>query len=130
MSDHSIVHIEIPASDPTATGKFYAEAFGWQTDADQMYNYTQFRAQSGPGGGFPKVTDGTAAETMQYKPGEVLIYIGTEDIDGTLARIEALGGKTVLPRTEIPHVGWYAVFTDPTGNRVALYTAQSQGQPS
>ncbi len=30
-----------------------------------------------------------------------------------------------MPRTEIPHVGSYAVFTDPTGNRVGLFTGGS-----
>jgi predicted enzyme related to lactoylglutathione lyase len=28
-----------------------------------------------------------------------------------------------MPKTEIPHVGWWGVFSDPTGNRIALYTS-------
>jgi predicted enzyme related to lactoylglutathione lyase len=56
----------------------------------------------------------------------VLLYISTDDIDATLAKIEAHGGKTVVPKTEIPQVGWFGIFTDPTGNRVALFTATSQ----
>jgi predicted enzyme related to lactoylglutathione lyase len=31
----------------------------------------------------------------------------------------------VVPKTEIPGIGWFGVFTDPTGNKVGLYTAQS-----
>jgi len=57
----------------------------------------------------------------------LLVYLATDDIDATLATVEAHGGKTVLPKTEIPHVGWWAVFTDPTGNHLALYTSVRQG---
>ena len=55
--------------------------------------------------------------------GDVTVYIDTEDIDVTLKQIEKAGGKTLLPKTEIPGIGWFAQFADPTGNRMALYTA-------
>jgi len=56
----------------------------------------------------------------------LLLYIGTDDIDASLAKVEAHGGKTVLPKTEIPGIGWFAIFTDQTGNRLALFTARDQ----
>lgn len=28
-----------------------------------------------------------------------------------------------MPKTEIPHVGWWGIFADPTGYRIALYTS-------
>lgn len=63
---------------------------------------------------------------LGYKAGEVLIYIGTDDIDASLAKITSLGGKTILPKTEIPQVGWWAVFADPTGNKIGLFTDMHQ----
>jgi predicted enzyme related to lactoylglutathione lyase len=33
----------------------------------------------------------------------------------------------VVPKTEIPQVGWFGVFKDPTGNKVALFTGAQQG---
>lgn len=122
MANHPIVHIEIPATDIETTSKFYGDVFGWQIQTDPMYNYSMFHAEGGPAGGFVKVGEPHDQGTMHYKPGEVLVYISTDDIDATLAQIEAHGGKTVVPKTEIPHVGWFGVFTDPTGNRVALFT--------
>ena len=120
MSSHPIVHIEIPAAKAGDAGKFYGEVFGWKIEADQMYNYVQFAAEGGPGGGFVELA---GEAPIQYNPDSLLVYIGTDDIDASLAAVEAHGGKTVLPKTEIPHVGWWAVFTDPSGNRVALYTS-------
>jgi uncharacterized protein len=121
MSNHSIVHVEIPASDPAAASKFYANLFGWKIQVDPSFDYHMFQAEPGPGGGLVKIGD-----QMGYKPGEVLIYVSTDDINATLAEVEALGGKTLQPKTEIPQVGWFAVFADPSGNRIALFTSASQ----
>jgi predicted enzyme related to lactoylglutathione lyase len=123
VSGHPIVHIEIPATNSSTAGKFYGEVFGWKIEADQMYNYVQFQSEGGPGGGFVELA---GEAPIQYKPDSLLVYIGTDDIDASLAAVEAHGGKTVLPKTEIPYVGWWAVFTDPSGNRVALYTSSHQ----
>ncbi len=121
MSNHPIVHIEIPAKDTGAAGKFYGDLFGWKIESDTMYNYVQFQAEGGPGGGFVEV--GRSGMPVEYKTDSLLVYVSTDDIDATLAKVESLGGKTLMPKTEIPHVGWWGVFSDPTGNRVALYTS-------
>lgn len=121
MPGHPIVHIEIPATNSSAAGKFYGEVFGWNIQADEMYNYVQFQSEGGPGGGF--VTVGSQEAPIEYRPDSLLVYLATDDIDATLKTVEAHGGKTVLAKTEIPHVGWWAVFTDPSGNRLGLFTA-------
>jgi len=123
MSNHPIVHIEIPAKKAGEAGKFYGDLFGWKIEADPTYNYVQFQAEGGPGGGFVEV-GGSAP--IPYKADSLLVYVGTDDIDATLAKVEALGGKTVLPKTEIPQMGWWAVFADPTGNRVGLFSGMGQ----
>jgi predicted enzyme related to lactoylglutathione lyase len=127
VSNHPIVHIEFPANNPEAAGKFYADAFGWNVTSDDMYHYVQFRAEGGPGGGFVSTSEeGTDSGMVHYKPDSVLLYIGTDDIDASLEKVNSLGGKTLLPKTEIPHVGWFAIFSDPTGNRVALFKGMGQ----
>lgn len=116
MSQHPIVHVEIPAENRAATAQFYSQLFGWKIDNSMdEYNYTMFDAEGGPGGGFPNLTDG-------YEAGHVLIFVGTDDIDESLAKAESLGGKVATPRTEIPGIGWFGVFEDPTGNSIGLYT--------
>lgn len=113
---HPIVHVEIPAADPKAAAGFYSDLFGWKTEVDPNFDYWQFQAAGGPGGGFVKLDDTT-------KPGDVVIYIGTDNIESTLAKVESLGGKTVVPKTEIPKMGWFAILSDPTGNRIGLFTS-------
>ena len=120
MPDHPIVHIELSASDLTAAAKFFSDLFGWKTEHLPEMNYVSYEAPPGPGGGLSPV-DG-----KMYNPGDVIPYVGTDDIEATLAKAEALGGSVVLPKTEIPGFGWYGLFLDPTGNRNGLYTAKAE----
>ena len=112
-----IVHMEIPAADREAAAHFYNELFGWEFEhMGPPMNYTTF-ATGNIGGGFPDLGE-------MYEPGDVLVYLYSDDIDADLRRIESRGGQTVMPSTEISGFGWFAVFSDPTGNRLALYTAR------
>jgi predicted enzyme related to lactoylglutathione lyase len=122
MSSHPIVHVEIAATDPKAASAFYSEIFGWKAHVDPTFDYHMFEAEGGPGGAHVKV--GPDANGGGYKPGEVLLYIGSDDIEGDLRKIEAHGGKTVVPKTEIPNTGWFGIFTDPSGTKLALFTSQ------
>ena len=116
---HPIVHVEFSSRDRAESANFYSVVFGWKTvDLPEM-NYTIYEAEGGPGGGFNLVTD-------QKPAGTVAVYISTDDIDTTLADVEANGGKTLIPKSEIPQTGWFAFFSDPTGNVVGLYTAMQQ----
>ncbi|MGD2157275.1 MAG: VOC family protein [Anaerolineales bacterium] len=115
MAKHPIAHIEFSARDREEAGKFYSEVFGWKVQQMPEMNYATFEAEGGPGGGFNPVTE-------DYPAGTIFVYIQTDDIEATLKEIEAAGGKTIIPKTVIPSVGWYAFFSDPTGNKVALYT--------
>lgn len=116
MSKHPIVHIEFSARDLAESANFYSEAFGWKTQSMPEFDYVTFQAAGGPGGGFTRVGE-------QVRPGAVFVYIQTDDIEASLAKIADLGGKVVQPKTEIPGVGWFAYFQDPGGNVVALFTA-------
>src|SRR5690242_15180669 len=105
---HPIVHVEIPAGDLTAASQFYADVFDWQIDTSAP-SYPQFQAEGGPGGGFITTTDAGGQAPIPYNTGQLLVYLGTGDIDATLASVEAHGGKTILPRSEIPGHGYWAV---------------------
>lgn len=115
MSKHHVVHIEFSAEDRETAGKFYRDLFGWDVVQMPEMNYATFETGENVGGGFNPVSDTNPA-------GTVIVYIGTDDIEASLAKAESLGGKIVLPKSEIPETGWFGFFTDPTGNVVGLYT--------
>lgn len=115
MSKHPIVHIEFSADTPETAAKFYVELFGWKTESMPEMNYVTFEAKGGPGGGFNPLSE-------QVQAGDVLVYVATDDVQTSLAKAESLGGKTLVPKTEIPQIGWFGIFADPTGNKVGLFT--------
>jgi uncharacterized protein len=113
MSNHHIVHIELSALDREASGKFYAGLFGWQVEQMPEMEYATFSTGEGLGGGFNPVREGFPAGTITF-------YVETDDVDATLAQAEALGGKILSTSMEIPGVGWFGMFADPSGNMVGL----------
>jgi predicted enzyme related to lactoylglutathione lyase len=50
-----------------------------------------------------------------------VITIQVGSIDESLKKVEAEGGSTVQPRTEIPNMGAFAYFKDPEGNTLGLW---------
>lgn len=118
MSKRPIVHIEIPAGDSARAAAFYGDLFGWDIQRDETMDYTLFDAGS-VAGGFTPVSD-------DVKPGDILLYIESEDIEADLKRIDDKGGKVLMPKQEIPNMGWFVFFADPAGNRMGLY--QSMGE--
>lgn len=117
---HPIVHIELSAQDRHEAARFYRDVFGWESQDFPEMNYTTFSTGEGVGGGFSPCQENMPA-------GTVTIYVHTDDIEETLAKVEALGGQTVSPGFEVPGVGWIAMFRDPTGNMLALLKPATQG---
>jgi hypothetical protein len=51
--------------------------------------------------------------------GRPVVHFEVDDIATRLAKVESLGGETVIPKNAIP-TGHFAWFTDPDGNMVGL----------
>ena len=119
MSKHPVVHIEFSAENLESAGKFYTDLFDWKVTQMPEMDYAMFESQEDFGGGLNPVQENNPA-------GTVMVYVGTEDIEATLAKAESLGAMTVVPKSEIPDMGWFAMFRDPTGNVIGLYKALNQ----
>ena len=68
---------------------------------------------------------GCIIEGQGYEPSAkgALVYLnGGEDLSVALSKVEAAGGKIVLPKTAIGPNGFMAHFTDTEGNKVALHS--------
>ena len=53
-----------------------------------------------------------------------LIYLnGNPDVQVVMDKVEAAGGKVMVPKTQIsPEYGYMAVFVDTEGNRIGLHS--------
>jgi hypothetical protein len=48
-------------------------------------------------------------------------YIEHSDVDKAATMAKELGGQMFVPPTDIPNVGRFSVFADPTGAHFAIY---------
>src|SRR6202142_1208789 len=96
MKNRTIGHIEIPAKGRADLAKFYADMFGWtiQPVAEKGAKESVWQAGN-MRGGFPDVN-------KDNQPGDVIIYIDSDDIEAVLKKIDFTGGKKLLDKTEIP----------------------------
>jgi hypothetical protein len=122
MMDHTIVHFEIPADDVEKLRKFYAELFGWKIErwpgpseywaiATVPTEEKGMPIRPGVNGGIMK------RQNPQHKP---INYILVESVDEYSKKIEALGGKVVVSKTQVPGICWWALAVDPEGNQFAI----------
>jgi predicted enzyme related to lactoylglutathione lyase len=108
-----VVHWELGTSDGGKLAGFYKEIFGWHTEeypSDQG-PYQMFDAHEERG------INGGIAQSNQH-PG-VTFYVEVDDINAFLPKIEERGGKTLMPRTEMPMITM-AMFADPDGHVLGL----------
>ncbi len=119
MTKRGIAHIEIPAANRKASAEFYEKMFGWTIHHHEDLKYSTFESGN-VGGGFTEIGDPFP------QPGNVVVYVYSDDIEADLKKIESLGGKLMMPKTEIPGTGWFAMFSDPAGNTMALFTETSK----
>ena len=111
MAD-KVVWFEITGKDGGKLQSFYGELFGWKVDASNPMNYGMVEAeQSGIGGGIGKADNGD---------GHVTFYMGVDDPQSYLDKAEKLGGKTVVPVTEIPNMVTFALIADPEGHVIGV----------
>ena len=109
---HPVTHFEIIGKDSNKLREFYSNAFDWKlTDAPQNYAMVDTQANGhGIGGGIGPSRDGRSQLTF---------YIESDDLKSTLAKVEKLGGRTVVPPMQAGPVE-IALFADPEGNVVGL----------
>ena len=110
----AIVHVEIHVKEPKKAEKFYGTLFGWKFQRVPGIDYSLFEAPSGPGGGIGGLQPGN------WQPG-VINYISVNSVDEYVEKVKKAGGKIISPKAEVMGQGWFAVFEDPTGTRMALW---------
>jgi predicted enzyme related to lactoylglutathione lyase len=121
--DHTIVHFEIPANDVEKLKKFYSDLFGWKIE--KMPGGMEYWGvetvpvddkgmpmRPGVNGGMMK------RERPEHKP---VNYISVESVDEYSKKVVQLGGQIVVPKMEIPGMGWWALASDPDGNQIGLF---------
>lgn len=116
-----IEFVEIPSVDFRRAVNFYEVVFGVKLticdscETEKMAFFSDFSIK-------PNIAISWASDFHPSKDG-VLIHLPVEDIEVTLALINANGGIILRPKTKIEAdgMGYFAQFSDSEGNTLGLY---------
>ncbi|MHB8466172.1 MAG: VOC family protein [Acidimicrobiales bacterium] len=103
---------ELVTTDVPAATAFYAAVFGWgsETHGEPPMAYTEFKLGGRSIAGMMQKPPMMPAEV----PPHWGVYFAVDDTDAAVAKVNALGGATVMPPMDI-EPGRFAVVSDPAG---------------
>ena len=109
-----INYVEFPAKDLDKAKSFFSAVFNWSF-TDYGDEYTAFENE-GLDGGFFK-----SDQTVSTKNGSALVVFFSDELEKTLAKIEAAGGKVIQDVFDFPG-GRRFHFSDLNGNEFAVWS--------
>jgi len=119
---NSLNWFEIPALDIERSKKFYETIFEIKMESYSMEGVTMAMFPGTPESG---KASGAIAKSDQHTPSMTgtLIYLNANpDMANVLAKVEAAGGKILLPKTNIGENGFMAFVMDTEGNNVGIHS--------
>ena len=109
-----IIHFEITAEAPEAVTRFYADAFGWHSEASPFlpgYHVVDTGEGSGISG---------AVMSREYRQQPAILWLEVDDVHASVAAVEAAGGRHEGEVSEIPGQGLVTYVSDPGGTLLGL----------
>ncbi len=122
MPQHEIVttdHVEYASKDPAATRKFLEKVLGFRfevTEAMGGYGMRNDKVPRGSGTGVRAIAESEIPTTIAYHT--------VMNIEESLKAAQKAGARVVVPKTEIPEMGWSAVVHAPGDVPVGLFQAK------
>ena len=105
---NALSHFEVMTNDPKKCKAFYGAVFDWTFDDDSMPGYSLINTGAEPSGGVMARPADAPAPALH-------VYFQVENISNTLRKATNAGGSVIVPSTDIPNVGTFAMIADPEG---------------
>jgi predicted enzyme related to lactoylglutathione lyase len=119
IKTNNVAHFAIHADDLERAQEFYAKVFGWQYEGFGGGPMTDFCKVTTMDGNDMAPIGAMQSRKFNAAPEKVIGYecsVAVNDVDITAQKVEAAGGKILMPKTAIPGVGWLIKFLDTEGN--------------
>ena len=118
-----IIHFELPSTDLAASRGFYETVFGWKFM--KWEGPTEYWLVTTGEPGTPGIDGGLGGAANEFNA--TVNTVDVVDLDETIKQVEAHGGKVIVPKDEIPGMGWLAYVKEPGGAVIGLF--QGNGEP-
>lgn len=122
---NAVCWVELAARDIVAAESFYAGLLGWEMHdhtASPAAGYRIYANGDGQLGGLLRMT-----EEWGEMPAHWSLYMQVADVDASVARAQALGGRLCFPAFDAPGVGRIARVDGPDGAGLYFITFAAQG---
>ncbi len=109
---------ELYTRDPEKASAFYSALFGWRPkpwEGPMPYTVFNFAHEDRMAAGMLSMSD-----EMKGMPPHWLPYFQVDDTDASAARAREMGASVMVPPTDIPNVGRFAMMADPQGAAFAI----------
>jgi|SRR5581483_4295580 len=121
---NSVVHFEVTAKDTDRAKKFYGGVFDWkfQEMGGEYGNYIVCQTTETDEQRMPKRKGAINGGMMKVDPTakHTILTIAVDNMEESLEKVKANGGKVISEIMDIPNVGRYARIEDSEGNVVSL----------
>jgi uncharacterized protein len=114
----AVTWFEVGTPDPEGARRFYGELFGWTFDLQGPYSIIR----TGTDHPLPGGIQDTRVTPAGTPPTYAVPCVQVDDVAATCAKVEALGGKVLVPATTVPTGLVYAHVVDPTGGHIGVWT--------
>jgi hypothetical protein len=115
-----VTYFEIIAPDAAALVTFYRSVFGWESpEAARGYH----SITTGTGGISGAIVDSAIAAFPQG----LTLTLAVPDVRSVLEAVRTRGGTVVVAPVDVPGFGRFAMFADPSGNRIGLAERADRG---
>jgi len=111
---------ELNTRDTKASEAFYTQMFGWtakHSAPSSGMEYTEFSVDGQPSIGMMPINEHMPAHVPSYW----MPYFQVADADASAAKAKQLGGSVMVPPTDIPNTGRFAIVSDPQGAMFAVF---------
>jgi predicted enzyme related to lactoylglutathione lyase len=117
----SFCWVELATTDQSAAKKFYSNLFGWTAQDNPMgpdMTYTMLRLGGKDVAGLYRLMKD---QVDNHVPPHWMLYIKVDSVDQSAAKAVKLGAKQIVPPSDIPNVGRFAVLQEPTGGHTSIF---------
>ncbi len=115
------VWVDLSSSDAEGSRAFYSNLFGWQVDVVDDPQYGGYGLAKLDG----RDVAGIGPKQSPDQPTVWSVYIGTDDLDGLVAKFQQAGGTVIAPPFDVGDQGRMAVFQDPVGAFISAWQSNT-----
>ncbi|MBO3698172.1 VOC family protein [Roseivirga sp. E12] len=122
--DNKLSHFAIFTEDIDRAQVFYNRVFNWGFNQYGSNDFAQINSNPESDGQLIGALQDRKYQLTNQKVIGFECSISVDNVDETAELVVDAGGEILMPKTEIPHVGWIIKFNDTEGNIVCAMEYQ------